>query len=262
MARISVLGSAPAPPKGDVQTKLAAEAFWDNVYGATPYSRDLAADVQRAIANAHSFFGPLEGRTLLDVGCGAGASSIFWARAGATVTAIDSSETGIAALRQLCAQLGLTNVTALVGDAMKIDELGHFDFVFGSMILHHLEPFDRFASTLRRSVKNGGRAFFYENNAASALLVWFRMNVVGKLWVPKAGDEDEFPLTPAEIDVLRELFNVRVDFPDMVFFQLVATYLFRRHFYGPMRAIDGFLYRRNIGVSWSYRQYVMLQAPD
>jgi 2-polyprenyl-3-methyl-5-hydroxy-6-metoxy-1,4-benzoquinol methylase len=245
-----------------VQTKPSAEAFWDTIYGSTPYSRDLAADVQRALANAHTYFGPLQGRTLLDVGCGAGASSIFWALAGATVTAIDSSEVGIAALKRRCEQLGLTNVRAVVANAMKIDELGPFDFVFGSMILHHLEPFGSFAGALRRSVKDGGKAFFYENNAASALLVWFRTNIVGKLWVPKHGDYDEFPLTRAEVDVLRELFNVRVEYPEMMFFQLAAIYVFRNRLHTPMRAIDTFLYNRNIGVSWSYRQYVMLQAAE
>jgi 2-polyprenyl-3-methyl-5-hydroxy-6-metoxy-1,4-benzoquinol methylase len=241
-----------------VQAKPVSQAFWDNVYGATPYSRELDDDVQRAITNAHAFFGPLEGRTLLDIGCGAGASTLFWARAGATVTAVDTSQVAITALQQRCAQLGLTNVTAVVGDAMKIDELGTFDFVFGSMILHHLEPFQQFAEVLRRSTKAGGKAFFYENNAASSLLVWFRNNVVGKLWVPKHGDADEFPLTRAEVDQLRRHFSVRVDYPEMVFFQLASVYLLRHRLHASMRAIDEFLYRRKIGVSWSYRQYVML----
>ncbi len=244
-----------------MQAKPVTQAFWDNVYGATPYSRELDDDVQRAIANAHTYFGPLQGKTLLDIGCGAGASSIFWARAGATVTAVDMSEVGIAALRQRCAQLGLGNVTAVVADAMKIDSLGSFDFVFGSMILHHLEPFRNFAGVLRRTVNNGGKAFFYENNAASTLLVWFRTNVVGKLWVPKHGDAEEFPLTPAEVNALREHFTVRLEYPEMVFFQLASVYLLRHRLHAPMQAVDRFLYRRKVGLSWSYRQYVMLEAP-
>lgn len=243
-----------------VQAKPVSLAFWDNVYGATPYSRELDDDVQRVITSAHTYFGSLEGRTLLDLGCGAGASSIFWARADATVTAVDTSRVAIEALQQRCAQLGLTNVNAVVADAMKIDELGTFDFVFGSMILHHLEPFQSFARVLRRSINSGGKAFFYENNAASALLVWFRNNIVGKLWVPKHGDTDEFPLTRAEVSELRQLFTVGVEYPEMVFFQLASVYLFRHRLHSSMRAVDDFLYRRNIGVSWSYRQYVMLQV--
>lgn len=237
-----------------------SHAFWDNIYTETSYSRDLDAGIKRAVERAHGYFGPLEGRTLLDIGCGGGATSIFWARAGATVTAIDRSEVAIGALWERAHRLGLTNITAVVRDAMTIDELGEFDFVFGSMILHHLEPFHGFAGALRRSVKTGGRAFFYENNAASPLLVWFRENVVGRLWVPKYGDADEFPLTRAEVNVLRALFTVRQEYPKMFFFQLAAAYLFHRRLRAPMKAIDDFLYRRNIAVSWSYVQYVMLQA--
>jgi len=59
----------------------------------------------------------------------------------------------------------------------------------------------------------GGRAFFYENSAMSSLLVWFRQHVVGRWWVPKCGDEEEFPLTPGEVDMLRRAFAVRVAYP-------------------------------------------------
>lgn len=245
-----------------MHTNPAAEAFWDNIYEATSYSRALDASIKRAVERAHAFFGPLEGRTLLDIGCGAGATSIFWARAGAAVTAIDRSEVAIGTLQRRAQQLGLPNITPVVCDAMAIDELGEFDFVFGSMILHHLEPFPSFARTLRRSVKTGGRAFFYENNAASTLLVWFREHLVGKGWVPKYGDADEFPLTRAEVNVLRERFTVQQEFPKMFFFQLASTYLLRRRLRAPAKAIDDFLYRHDIGRRWSYVQYVMLQADD
>lgn len=239
---------------------MPAEVFWDGVYDATPYSRELDDDVQRAITAAHAYFGPLKGRTLLDLGCGAGATSIFWARAGATVTAVDFSAVAIAALRERCASLGLTHVTAVVADAMTIDRLGPFDCVFGSMILHHLEPFEQFAATLRRSVKNGGKAFFYENNAASDLLIWFRQNLVGKLWVPKFGDADEFPLQPSEVEMLRREFAVEVTHPEMVFFQMASIYLLRRGLLRQARALDAFMYKHRIARRWSYRQYLMLEA--
>jgi hypothetical protein len=41
-----------------------------------------------------------------------------------------------------------------------------------------------------------GRGFFWENNARIKSMIWFRQNIVGKLWVPKFGDSEEFPLTP------------------------------------------------------------------
>jgi SAM-dependent methyltransferase len=242
-----------------VNTPVEATAFWDRVYDVSGYSRELSPDVQRALDRARAFFGPVQGRTLLDLGCGAGASSLFWARAGALVTAVDTSPVAIEALDRRCGQLGITTLTPIVSDAMAVDRLPPFDFVFGSMLLHHLEPFAAFARVLRRSVKDGGRAFFYENNA-SPLLSWFRSNVVGRFGVPKHGDADESPLTPREVDQLRPLFDVRVEYPEMVFFQLAGVYLLRHRGVAPLKALDDFLYRRDIGVSSSYRQYVMLAA--
>jgi cyclopropane fatty-acyl-phospholipid synthase-like methyltransferase len=236
------------------------EVFWDHVYESTTYSRELDESVGCALKSARTFFQPGEGHKVLDIGCGAGATSIFWADTGADVTAIDCSVSAIALLRERCEKLGIANITPIVGNAMNIEELGQFDYVFGANILHHLEPFGEFARALKRTIRVNGRAFFYENNAASDLLVWFRKKVVGKLWVPKYGDPDEFPLTRQEINVLRESFIVNVSFPEMVFFQLASVYLFRNRLAAEMKAIDKFLYKRNVGVHYSYRQYVQLEA--
>ena len=80
--------------------------------------------------------------------------------------------------------------------AQDISKLGKVDFIFGSMILHHIEPFDEFARSLSNVIKPGGKGFFWENSARSKTMIWFRQNMVGKLWLPKYGDQDEFPLTP------------------------------------------------------------------
>ena len=130
----------------------------------------------------------------------------------------------------------------------------------GRCILHHLEPFSEFVQVLRRTLKADGRAFFYENNAASDFLIWFRDNLVGKLGVPKYGDKDESPLAPKEIELLRSSFSVSVSYPEMVFFRLAAPYLFRNHLKSGLKAIDDFLYKQNVGIRYSYRQYVQLGA--
>ncbi len=252
--------SRPAGPALREQPDAAgATAFWDRVYDGSAYSRELAPDVRRALERALDFFGPVQGKRLLDLGCGAGASSLFWARAGAQVTAVDTSPVAIEALRRRCADLGVHTLTPVVADALTIDRLPPFDCVFGSMLLHHLEPFAAFAGAMRRGVKDGGRAFFNENNA-SPRLSWFRRHVVGRLGVPKHGDADESPLTPGEVDQLRPFFAVTVEYPEMVFFQLAGVYLLRHRASAPLKALDDFLYQRRIGVSWSYRQYVMLEA--
>jgi 2-polyprenyl-3-methyl-5-hydroxy-6-metoxy-1,4-benzoquinol methylase len=243
--------------KSVLQATDEAQAYWDQIYENSTYSREIDYRMQNALDCARTFFGVTRGRRLLDLGCGAGATSIYWASTGAEVTSIDRSASAIAALGQLCEKNKITNIHPVVGDAMTIDHLGQFDCVFGAMILHHLEPFGEFAAAMRRTISPSGKAFFLENNA-NEILVWFRSNIVGKYGVPKYGDKDEFPLTPEEIDKLREFFNVEVEVPEMLFFELASKYLFKWRFASVMKATDKFLYRHNLARRYSYLQHLML----
>lgn len=163
-------------------------------------------------------------------------------------------------LRQRCAEDGIDNVTPVCADASDLTRIAPVDFIFGQMILHHIEPFAPFVQGLRATLKPGGRGFFWENNAASSLLIWFRQNVVGKLWIRKEGDPDEFPLTPQEVGILRDHFAVRQVYPQMVFLQLIPRYLFRGKLRAPFRLMDQFLFRRGWLLHYSYRQFLLLQG--
>ena len=235
-----------------------ARKFWDAGY-SKENKIELPEDISRAAERAKQFFGSLNGKRILDVGCGHGGTSLFFANLGADVTAIDFSAAAIENLKQVAAYNEVSNIHAVVGDAMKIDQLGKFDYVFGSLVLHHLEPFSDFCNVLRSTLKEGGSAFFYENNAASELLIWFRRNVVGKLWVPRYGDDDEFPLMPSEVAMLRRHFQVDIEIPEMIFTQLVSAYLLKRRLSGLTRKIDALLFKYNLGTRYSYRQYVKVR---
>lgn len=231
-------------------------AFWDDVYTATRYAREPEMHiVQPALAR----FGDVRGKTLVELGCGPGAASLFFAAQGANVIAVDVSAKAINDLNDHCVRNGITNVRALCTDAFGVEELPPVDFVYGSMILHHIEPFPRFAVALRRLMKPDAVAFFYENSAMSRVLVWFRQHIVGKLWVPKYGDDEEFPLTPGEIDELRRYFNVEVEYPEMLFFRLASQYLLRGRMSGFFGAIDDAFYKRRWMVKYSYRQFLTLR---
>lgn len=230
-------------------------AFWDSVYSTSGYSRSPET---RILDRALDFFGDVRGRTVVELGCGPGAGSLYLAEQGADVIALDVSRKAIDDLRDHCAKNDIRNLRAICGTASDVETLGPVDFVYGSMILHHIEPFDAFAASLRRIVKPGGKAFFYENSAMSSLLVWFREHVVGKLWVPKYGDPHEFPLTPAEIRELGKHFGVRIEVPELLFFALAGQYLLRGRLMGPLSALDRACYRRNWLTKYSYRQFVML----
>ncbi len=92
----------------------------------------------------------------------------------------------IANLGAFCSNNGITNVTPMQLSALDVVDMGPVDFVFGSMILHHIERFDAFASALRSIPPSNSKAFFWENNASSKLLIWFATISSGGCGYPSA----------------------------------------------------------------------------
>ncbi|HEV2148601.1 MAG TPA: class I SAM-dependent methyltransferase [Longimicrobiaceae bacterium] len=246
------------------QTVGAAE-FWDNIFAQgsrAGYSTVSLPDdddpVVPALHAALEHFGDVRGKTILDLGCGRGATSLFLASRGAHVVAVDISPSATENLRAFCAENGIDNVTPVCMEAMEIGRLDRVDFAFGSMILHHIEPFAEFAELLRGRVRPGGRGFFWENNARSELMIWFRQNVVGRFGVPKYGDDEEFPLTPGEVGILRRHFRVELRYPELYFFRMIPPYLLRGRFEEPFARLDRAFYRFERLRQYTYRQYVLL----
>ena len=228
----------------------------DKVYAKNPTRTPNENDPTLLEAMRH--FGDVSGAKLLDLGCGNGSSSLFFAKRGANVVSIDISEVAINGLSDFCAENQISNITPTKCSAMEIDNLGSFDFVFGNMILHHLEPFETFSEVLRNSIVPGGKAFFHENNAFSDLLIWFRDNVAGKYGVPKHGDDDEFPLTPAERELLKRKFSVDVVYPELAFFGLASVYLLKGRLHRYTKGLDDYLFQFPSLRKYSYRQYLLL----
>lgn len=234
------------------------ENFWNRIYEANPTCSPDEADPILLAALEH-FGNKIEGAKLLDLGCGNGSSSLFFAKYGAKVTSIDISEVAIQSFLELCLENNITNITPIKCSAFNINELGKFDFVFGSMILHHIEPFPTFSKTLKNCMAPGGKAFFYENNAMSNLLIWFRINIVGKYGIPKYGDDDEFPLTPGEVAILKQDFKVLIVYPKFVFFGLASVYLLRGNLHSLFQGLDNYLGSISFLKKYSYLQYLLLQ---
>jgi 2-polyprenyl-3-methyl-5-hydroxy-6-metoxy-1,4-benzoquinol methylase len=233
----------------------AAATHWDSHYAEDAVGeRPLRPHLARALRQGIAFLDLRPGDRVLDLGCGTGGSTVELARTGADVVAVDLSPEAIQRVRSRCDDAGLANVTAVCTDAFHIAEHGPFDAVYGAMILHHLEPFADFVAELARATAPDARIFFYENNASSRTLVWFRRHVVGRVWVPKHGDDDEFPLEPREVATLRTRFDVDQEFPKMVFAVLASRYLLRGHGMAAARRVDDLLSRSDRLRAKSYRQ--------
>jgi len=241
---------------------MQATEFWDDFFSKGQEGGRVEIEMpdinDPTLKRALEHFGNVENKTVIDLGCGRGGTSLFFAYYGANVISVDLSDVAIKNLSKYCQDNGIENITPITLSAQEIKKLEKADFIYGSMILHHIEPFEEFASNLRNALKSGGKGFFCENNARSKIMIWFRQNIVGKLWVPKYGDPDEFPLTPSEIDELRKYFHVEVEFPELLYFRMVSKYLFRGHFRKPFQILDDYFFKYPALRKHSYRQYLCL----
>lgn len=93
-----------------------ARTFDDRRFGG-PIG-DLVASQQAQVIG--EFLGPLDGRSILDVGTGTGRAAILLARRGARVTGIDASDAMLQVARQRAAEEGMA-VTFLAGDAHRLE---------------------------------------------------------------------------------------------------------------------------------------------
>jgi SAM-dependent methyltransferase len=115
--------------------------------------------------------GSVKGCDLLDLGCGAGEEAVYFAKIGASVTAIDISPVGIQLTAARAAYNGVdAHVRAML---MRCDPTDFaddsFDVIHGFGILHHvgLRPG---LDEVHRLLRPGGRGLFFEHMGNSSLL--------------------------------------------------------------------------------------------
>jgi ubiquinone/menaquinone biosynthesis C-methylase UbiE len=127
------------------------EERWAETSPPLPGVVDFAEDLKRDGA-----------KKVLDLGCGAGRHSIYLAKAGIHVVALDISETALKTLEGRLKTASIDNVT-LVNDEMWdlpfIDD--YFDGVICTNVLHHgkLLEIKQAAREVHRVMKTGASAF-------------------------------------------------------------------------------------------------------
>src|SRR3954451_24524074 len=96
---------------------------------------------------------PLEGKSALDVGCGAGLVAEPLARLGAKVTGLDASPELIAVAREHAAARGLA-IDYRAGDVQALD--GQFDLVTSMEVIEHVADPAAFLNALAAHLAPGG----------------------------------------------------------------------------------------------------------
>ena len=144
--------------------------------------------------------GDLHGKYLLDLGCGAGENSVYFATKGARCIAADYSP-GMVDVALKLAAANQVQVEGKVVNAMAIDFPDNtFDIVYASNLLHHI-PDPRLAiQEMYRVLKPGGKACFWDPLKHNPVINVYRRMAT------EVRTEDETPLDITIIDFVRSRF--------------------------------------------------------
>lgn len=176
-------GSATAPRTSVVTTKPRQQrweeeaAFFDEV-ALKVSDRMLLIDplaIQRYSAPGlrrrfnmefrYKLMGPLQGKRILDVGCGDGLNAVILAMLGADVTGIDISPKAIEVARRRAELNNVSHKAKFICSPIETAALPdkYFDIVWGDGVLHHvIDELEPILQYLRRSLKSDGYFLFAE----------------------------------------------------------------------------------------------------
>jgi 2-polyprenyl-3-methyl-5-hydroxy-6-metoxy-1,4-benzoquinol methylase len=155
-----------------------------------------------AVENRYALdqMGRINGKRILDLGCGAGETSIYFALKGADVYAVDISSEMIKLVKKLSQKYKVQLKTAQMKAEHLEFDTGFFDFVFGNGVLHHVDLFMA-AAEVNRVLKQGGKAIFIEPLAYNPVIEIYR-KIAAEVRTPT-----EHPLNFRQINSLRHIFR-------------------------------------------------------
>jgi SAM-dependent methyltransferase len=187
------------------------------------------------------FLGELDGRTVLEYGCGLGELTVVLARSGARVTSFDLSSASVEFARRRAERDGVADRVRFVvaaGESLPFPSAS-FDVAVGKAVLHHLDPVAG-AAELARVLKPGARAAFSEPFGMNPLLVFARAHL------PYPGKHDrgaDRPLTAADIRAWRAPFRA-MHLRPIQLFSMIERGLGFGHRLPALRALDRVLLER------------------
>lgn len=142
---------------------------------------------------------PLDGKTALDVGCGAGLLTEPLARLGAVVAGIDASPEVIAVARDHAGASGL-DIDYRAGDVQQLE--GQFDLITAMEVIEHVADPGAFVKALAKRLAANGLLVMSTPNATA----WSRLMMIvigeGVGQIPKGTHDFDKFITPERLKLL------------------------------------------------------------
>ncbi len=163
---------------------------WDQEYEKTPHSY-VWGTAPSALAREFVAVLPARAR-VLDLGCGEGRDSVFFAAHGLDVTGLDPSHAGLRKAERLAAQRGV-HVRWIESALPALPPLGDFDLVYSCGSIHYVARADRpgLFRRLREMTKPGGRhahIVFTDRSIyreRGEVVVYFQPDELARLFTPR-----------------------------------------------------------------------------
>lgn len=198
--------------------------------------------------------GDLKGKKVLDVGCGLGEASVFFAMRGAEVTAVDLSEQMLQFTKRLATRNCVTLRTHKASaESLNLPVAEKFDIIYVGNLFHHVE-IEPTIQLLSRHLKSDGVLTSWDPLAYNPLINCYR-RMATDVRTP-----DEHPLKCKDLNLFKNNFE-HVEFQYYWFFTLIIfiiMYLFKgqnpnkvrywkkvvddsnywKPFYGPLELLD------------------------
>lgn len=167
---------------------------------------------------AYMLMGNIEGKKILELGCGLGLNAVIMAQKGAYVTAIDASPKRVQWVKKIAERYRLENITAICMSAEDLEfENESFDIIYSNEVLIHLNRLKVLDSCAHILCK-GGKAIFIESLKSNPFVNLYR-NTFG----PKIFKHIADHLSLKEIDVFKSYF-IDVNHKEFYLFSFMAFF--------------------------------------